>query len=87
MVNPVIPVVPKDVHFFKKVDVGNDSMFGVNCDTPVSFQDYIPSDLLRNLDDTLQESTNSSRPMQDAFFGILLWLIDWTLNIFRQHQI
>lgn len=43
-------------------------MFGVNCDTPVSFQDYIPSDLLRNLDDTLQESTNSSRPMQDAFF-------------------
>lgn len=68
MVNPVIPVVPKDVHFFKKVDVGNGSMFGVNCDTPVSFQDYIPSDLLRNLDDTLQESTNSSRPMQDAFF-------------------
>ncbi|AJQ07249.1 Rrn6p [Saccharomyces cerevisiae YJM683] len=68
VVNPVIPVVPKDVHFFKKVDIGNDSMFGVNCDTPVSFQDYIPSDLLRNLDDTLQESTNSSRPMQDAFF-------------------
>ncbi|CAI4037231.1 hypothetical protein SMKI_02G0990 [Saccharomyces mikatae IFO 1815] len=68
VVNPVIPVVPKHVHFFKKVEVDNDPMFSVNCDTPVSLQDYIPSDLLRDLNDTLEESAGSPRSGQDAFF-------------------
>lgn len=68
VIDPMIPVVPKHVHFFKKVDVGNDPMFSVNYDTPISLQDYIPSDLLRNLNDTLQESTHSSKLRQDSLF-------------------
>ena len=62
VVNPVVPVVPKHVHFFKKVDLDNDHMFSVNCDAPVSLQDYIPSDLLHNL------NRNGRLQRQDAFF-------------------
>ncbi|CAI4054853.1 hypothetical protein N7582_000184 [Saccharomyces uvarum] len=68
VLDPVVPVVPKHVHFFKKVDLDNDPMFSVNCDAPVSLQDYIPSDLLHNLNGSLQKSAGSSKPRQDAFF-------------------
>ncbi|EJS44573.1 rrn6p [Saccharomyces arboricola H-6] len=68
VVDPVAPVVPKHVHFFKKVDVDNDPMFNVNCDTPVALQDYIPSDLLDNLNGASQKSAGSSRSRQDALF-------------------